>query len=199
MKNLSDSELAFRVAAYQDNDAFLQLHTRYFTKVQKFLYFRIPAKEDAEDLANQVFLKMWEFFIRSTAHNAHHPRALIYKIARNEIANFYRAQEKIPDTVALDQPGEYGDYPDIPDTEENPLEKLLKEYNEEEAIECVQKLKEPYREVIALRFFEELDINEIVEVIGKSEGNVRVLIHRGKQMLKKIIQQAQTQDFEAKI
>ena len=51
MHKLSDQELSFKVAAYQDSDAFAELYQRYFALLQKFIYFRISAKEDAEDLA----------------------------------------------------------------------------------------------------------------------------------------------------
>lgn len=188
MQNLSDRELSFRIAAYQDKGAFLELHARYFSKLQKFLYFKISTKEDAEDIANQVFLKVWEYLIsKSTNKEMHHIRAFIYKIARNEIAGFYRAQGRMPKMMELDKMNEYGDYPDIPDQHEDIVQKQMQRESEDNLIECVQKLPEPYREIVALRFFEGLNIKEIADVIEKSQGNVRVLIHRGRKMLKSIM------------
>ena len=187
MHKLSDQELSFKVAAYQDSDAFAELYQRYFALLQKFIYFRISAKEDAEDLANQVFLDVWEYLTTKGVKETWNTRAFLYKVTRNQIANFYRAKGRTPFQVELDKVGEYGDYLDIADERADLLQSYLSNQDKDRVIEAVQKLPEPYREVIALKFFEELHIQEIAEVIGKSEGNIRVIIYRGKQMLKNII------------
>jgi RNA polymerase sigma-70 factor (ECF subfamily) len=43
---------------------------------------------------------------------------------------------------------------------------------------ALRSLKDEYREVIIMHFIDELSIGEIAEVLGKSNGNVRVLLHR---------------------
>ena len=67
------------------------------------------------------------------------------------------------------------------------MEKQLQAQDVDSLIESVQRLHEPYKEVIALRFFEELNIDEIAQVIGKKPGHVRVLIHRGIKALQRTI------------
>src|SRR3989338_6618733 len=67
------------------------------------------------------------------------------------------------------------------------LFKLARKEDIDDITACVQQIPESYREIIALRFFEELEINEIAEITGKTIGNTNVLIHRGVQSLRKIM------------
>jgi RNA polymerase sigma-70 factor (ECF subfamily) len=52
-------------------------------------------------------------------------------------------------------------------------------------------LKEEYREIIVLKFVNDLDIDEISEVTGKTKGNVRVLLHRALSALKDLLEEDQ--------
>lgn len=185
MRNLQDQQLATRVSQYKDQDAFAVLHSQYFIAISKFIMLRIAQKEDVDDLVSQVFLKIWKYLTKAPAKKMHNFRAFLYKIARNEIANFYRVQGRIPQMVELDAPEEYLE---IADPHEDIFQQKLQDQDANDLVECVQKLPEPYREIIALRFFEELEIKEIAEIIDKTLGNTNVLIHRGVRALRKIMQ-----------
>ena len=54
-------------------------------------------------------------------------------------------------------------------------------------------LKEEYREVIVLKFVNDLDIEEISEVTGKTKGNIRVLLHRSLSALKELLEEDKKQ------
>lgn len=187
MPKFTDQHLVFRVSAYQDQDAFGELHRRYYPKIYRLAAYKLARAEDAEDITSQVFLKIWEYLTQIKKNKIQNFRAFIYKIARNDVANFYRTHDRIPETleiVELDNPEEYLE---LTDAREDIFKKQLNIEDIDNLIEYVQKLPEPYKEVIALRFFEELDIEEIAEILEKTQGHVRVLIHRGIQKLRAII------------
>lgn len=187
MTDFPDRKLVFEVVTKHDQDSFRALYRQYDQELYRFLLRRLPQKEDVEDVVAQTFLKAWEYLISESGKKVFYFRGLIYKIAKNEIADWYRKQGKMPPTIALDKPGQYGDYLDVPDERKDLFLSQLRKQDLNYLIDCVQKLKEPYREAVALRFFEELHINEIAEVLEKSAGNTRVLIHRGIKALKQIM------------
>ena len=137
MQNLQDQQLATRVSRYQDQEAFTALHSQHFAKISQFIMFRISQKEDAEDLANQVFLQAWKYLTKIPPVQVYNFRAFLYKVARNEIANFYRAQGRVPQMVELDDPEEYLE---LADTKNDPFQQQLSVHDADYLVECVQKL-----------------------------------------------------------
>lgn len=184
MSNLEEQKLVYQVFALHKREAFDTLYLRYAATIAKFISYRISSQSDRDDLTANVFWRMWEYVLRNKGKEIKNFRALLYKIAHGEVANFYRAQGNIPQTVELDAPEEYLE---IEDTHEDLFAKQLIAQDTDYLIESVQKLPEPYREIIALRYFEELEIKEIADIIEKTLGNTNVLIHRGVQALKKMM------------
>lgn len=185
MSKLDEQQLVYQVYALHNREAFDSLYSRYVGVIGKFISYRISSTADCEDLTANVFWQAWQYAVKNKGKEVKNFRALLYKIARNEIANFYRAQGHIPQTVELDDPDEYLEIADI---HEDLFKKQLSAEDSDYLIECVQKLPEPYREIIALRYFEELEIKEIANVIEKTLGNTNVLIHRGVKKLQQIMQ-----------
>lgn len=185
MPNLEEKQLVYSAFVLHKRESFDALYLRYASVINKFISYRVSNVVDADDLTANVFWRVWEYGARNKGKEIKNFRALLYKIARNEIANFYRAQGRIPQIVELDDPEEYLE---IADAHEDLFKKQLSAEDSEYLIECVQKLPEPYREIIALRYFEELEIKEIADVIEKTLGNTNVLIHRGVKKLQQIMQ-----------
>ena len=147
----TDQRLIFRVSVFQDQEAFVTLHNRYYPRIYKFIAYKIARPEDAEDLASQMFLEVWKYLTNTKKKKIQNLRAFLYKAARNTVAGFYRAQDKVPKTIDIDDlEGES----ELPDEREDTLSKQLSIQDADYLIECVQKLPEPYREVIALKFFD---------------------------------------------
>lgn len=183
MPDLHEQQQVYQFSNLHSREAFDGLYQRYIVAIQKYVHYRIPGSENVDDLTAEVFGKAWEYAVKNPKVEIRNFRALLYKIARNEIANFYQAQGRIPMLVELDDPEEDTE---VPDARTDSLQKLLNKQDQTRLIKTVQKLPEPYKEIVALRFFEELEIAEIAEIIGKTMGNTRVLIHRSVKALQKI-------------
>lgn len=192
MPNLTDQYLVLRVIEKQDRAAFDALYQRYASPISRFIFMRVARKEDAEDLTAETFVQAWGHLTRSAQNPGHSEkvnnfRAYIYKIARNEVIDFYRAQGRTPPAVSLD---ESDDPIDLPDTRQDPLATQIHASDRAYLLACLRRLKDEYREVVALRFFEEMSIPEIAQIVEKTPGNVRVLIHRGLKALRAVVEQS---------
>ena len=184
MSWFTDKHLLYQISTQHQPEAFDTLYLRYIDKIHRFMAFRVSQPEDADDLTAEVFSKTWQYLTKNDPEEIRSFQAFIYKIARNTVANFYRAQGKIPHIMDINDPEEYLE---VKDEQEDMLKKSLRAQEVDDLIANVQLLKEPWREVIALRFFEELDINEIAEIMEQTPGYVRVIIHRGIKELQKIM------------
>src|SRR3989344_7488002 len=92
-------------------DKFIELYREHAPKLFKYCYFRVNSKEDAEDLAGQVFMKTWDYITQgNTIDNM---RAFLYRSAHNLIVDFYKTSKKDRE-VSIHSFGE--DTIDIPDT-----------------------------------------------------------------------------------
>jgi len=180
MKSLKEKLLIYKVRQNKDAEAYGKLYDTYVSKIFRFILFKVSIVEIAEDLTSEVFLKTWEY-INSTEKKIENFNALIYRVARNCVIDHYRNKQR--SDIATDEEI-------LENIEEN--RSLEKETEIKVEIENIQnhltKLKDIYREVVTLKYIEEFSIAEIAELIDKTPGNVRVLLHRAMEALKEIIE-----------
>ena len=158
-----------------DSDAFGIFFDRYSKKIYRFIYYKVTIVEVAEDLTSQCFLKVWEQI--STGMKIRRIRAWIYRLARNLVNDYYRGREK--EELPLIYPEQLdGEILKFNPDEELDLKKLEK---------ILFILKGEAREIIALRYIEELSIGEIAKIVDKSQANIRVIIHRAIKELQNYI------------
>ena len=135
---------------------------------------RVGRPEDADEITNEVFLRSWEYM---TAQQVENVTALFFRIARNLIADHYRKSGRtVPLTPIME------DNLAAPGSIEHDAQ--VKE-EMSDLVEIMKGLKDEYREVLELRYQDEMSIDEIAELLGKTPNAVRVLLHRAKQALKK--------------
>jgi len=176
--SLQEKFLIYKVRQNKDAEAYGKLYDCYIDRIYRFVYFKVSVREDAEDITSEVFLKAWEY-INTTTKKIENFNALIYRVARNSVIDYYRNKRINISTDDEDNMIQIQDKENIAANvdiviDRGNIEKLL------------SKLKEVYRDVILLRYIEEYSISEIAEITGKSKANVRVLLHRGIQALKEI-------------
>ncbi|MFH1767400.1 MAG: RNA polymerase sigma factor [Patescibacteria group bacterium] len=163
--------LLFRVYQFQDSQAYGELYDLYYVKIRRYVFFKLPQSADADEIASEVFLRGWEFATSSKVEN---PSALFYKIARNLVTDFYRHRDN---TVALEEADQVPSEVDVSRGVETKMES-------EALIASLRRLKEEYRDVLIMRYLDELSIGEIADALEKTPNNVRVLLFRAKKALK---------------
>jgi len=167
-----------------DREAFVKAYDENVDDIHRFVYFKIGNKEEANDLTSVIFLKTWDHIQTNSLEDSKTLRALLYKIARNAIIDYYRETSNKTTTSLDDEDHKI----DIVDDARDPQEKIDSEANLEMIKNKLPLLKEEYREVIIMRFINDLTLEEIADISGKKIGNIRVLIHRALGALKSLIE-----------
>jgi RNA polymerase sigma-70 factor (ECF subfamily) len=86
------SELQHRIAAADDQFAYKELFLRFQPKLKKFVYSIVHSNEASEEIASDVFIRIWEK--RKTLDHIHNLRLYLYVAAKNLSINYMRRQEK---------------------------------------------------------------------------------------------------------
>ncbi len=170
----------------RDKEVFTAIYDENVKDINRFIYFKVGNTEDANDLTSMVFLKTWNHIQNNSLEDAKTLRALLYKVARNVIIDFYRERS--------------GKTPLSLDDEDNKIEvideKTLDKHSNIDDLADIELIKsklplikEEYREVIVLRFVNDLNLEEIADITKKTKGNIRVLIHRALNALKSLIEE----------
>ena len=182
--------------AKNDSKAFGELYDEYYPKIFGYILKRTANIEVAQDVTSEVFFKalknIGKFHWRGFPFSS-----WLYRIATNEITNNFKGNrrrqvltEEVSEFVNLSSPS--------PEIEITQAEEELRKHEEFLALhEAIAQLPIKYQEVITLRFFEKKQLKEIGEILGKKEGTVKSLLHRGLERLRMLTEQNATfcQDF----
>ncbi|HPW05955.1 MAG TPA: sigma-70 family RNA polymerase sigma factor [bacterium] len=183
VKKFREKQLLQRLKS-QDKEAFIKVYDDYVRDIYRFIYFKVGKEEEAQDLTSMVFLKAWNHIQTNSLSDSKTLRALVYKIARTSIIDYYRESGNKLEVSLNDE-----DKPiEIIDENQDMAADLDQSTNLELIRRQLPLLKEEYREVIVLRFINDLNLEEIAAVTGKSRGNVRVILHRALAALKAMVE-----------
>lgn len=188
-------------AARGDQRAVGQLYDAYVEPLFRFCVARVGNETDAEDLTEEIFLKVirsidgfeWRPLGRPEGRADGSPdggdeverspfRAWLFRIARNHVISHYRRQNN------RKSEGEVPEW--VPDEALGPAELTERSVTIDEVFRVVEALPAAQREVIQLRFGAGLSIAETAEALDKQQTNVKVLQHKGIKRLKELLDAA---------
>ncbi|MBU1164164.1 RNA polymerase sigma factor [Patescibacteria group bacterium] len=167
-----------------DSEAFGEIYDLYVDKIYRFIFFKVSNHETAEDLCAEVFLKTWQYMNEPDKREVSNLNALLYQSARNIVIDYYRTSQReiLADTESLKL---------VEDSRQQSFLEKVAISSEIENIEAhLRKLKDEFREVLILKFVDELSNKEISKILDKSNGATRVLIHRALKVLKDTIDES---------
>jgi RNA polymerase sigma-70 factor (ECF subfamily) len=156
--------------AKEEREAFEALYVKYLKKVYTYIYYRVGNVDDAEDITESVFL-------HALIHlNRYQDRGIpfsawLLRIAHNLVANWHRNSSRHR-AVDLDSAEP------LHDTTPTPEEVVERQEEMGEIRALLETLPEERQQALILRYAEGMKHKEIGEVMGKSAGAVKVLIHR---------------------
>ena len=143
----------------------------------QFIYNRTQDEAQSDDLCSQVFLKamqrLGDYTFRGVPFSA-----WLYRIASNEVAQWYRQCKKLR-VVSVEDSNLASMFEEIMDDDLEKFRPYL--------IPALDELKEADMEIIEMRFFEQRPFKEIAEVLNITESNAKVRTYRVLERLKKII------------
>jgi len=163
------------IRARTDADALGQLYDLYYERIYQFCLCRLFSKEAAEDVTSTVFLNV-AYGIRTFPGRTEQDfRNWLYRIAANHANAYIRKtsrRKQLLEKAALSMRASGADQPDWP-----------------ALYQAILKLKPKHQTIITLRFFENLEFEQIAKIINARPATVRVTLHR---ILKKLRNHLQT-------
>lgn len=180
------------LAQQGDQKAFSKLMDRYRESIYFMVLKMVHNRDDAEDLTLEAFGKAFNNLKNYSADYAF--STWLFKIATNNCIDFIR--KKRLQTTSLDSSSvanEDGEIPTIavPDYNPNPEQSVIKEQRAERIRQVIEKLSPKYRQLIELRYFDELSYEEIAEQLDLPLGTVKAQLFRAKDMLYNLLKDTQ--------
>ena|SRR3989338_1248873 len=172
---------AFFRGSSEDEVVLKELYEQYYDELYRFVLVRVSHEDTAMDIVQEVFRRLL-VATRGKERQINEIRAFLYRIAKNCVIDHYR------ETVVT--------YPIEGDaTDEKPARQIVydgvgadvmvdRDITAEEIRQALSTLKQTSREIVEMRYLQQLDIEEIAERLQKSEGAVRVQIHRAIEELR---------------
>lgn len=183
-REFTDEQLILMLQIDEDIKAFDEIVLRYKDRIINFIFQYTNNRDDAEDLAQDSFLKLYRY--RDKYKEIAKFSTWFYTIVINTVRNNYnRGKNFIPVSFEdMDESDlETGDNIYYSDEFDNADEK-------EKKIECLKKafdmLDNTFKEIILLRYTEGLEYEKISEILGIPSGTVKSRINRGREHLKNI-------------
>ncbi len=183
----SDVQLMLDVKA-GDEQSFALLLQRYRTPLVNFLYRMVRGREQAEDLAQEVFLRVYR------ARKDYVPSAKfttwLFRIATNLALNSMRDNRYQRMEISIDAPvttdAEDGDERTLDVAEKHPNieQHLIEEAQRKMIRHAIDKLPEKQRAAVLLHKYQELDYNEIAKILDCSESALKSLLFRAYETLR---------------
>jgi RNA polymerase sigma-70 factor (ECF subfamily) len=185
-----DEARLIRLAQRGDAGACAVLYDRHYDAVYRYCYYRVSDVSLAEDLTSEVFVRMVEKL--DTFRSRGRPLlAWLYTIARNLVTDMYREKGQathmpLEEAATLSTDGEGI---------------LVQRVDRRLSADCLAKalghLTEEQRQVILLKFIENLDNIQVARLLSKSEGAIKSLQHRALQALRRALEKERC--YEARL
>jgi RNA polymerase sigma-70 factor (ECF subfamily) len=183
-ESYTDAEIMLRVKA-GDQSAFDYLVQKYRRPLVSFMYRMARNSAAAEDLAQEVFLRVYRS--RQTYEASAKFTTWLYRIATNLAVNHARdtRHERPEVTVSLDEPDEEsGTTLDVPDSNISAEEALVRRERMLAIRAKVEALPERQRLAVVMHKYQQMDYKQIAEVLKLSESATKSLLFRAYQTLR---------------
>ncbi|RJR16602.1 sigma-70 family RNA polymerase sigma factor [Candidatus Microgenomates bacterium] len=153
--------------------SFEKLYLKYLDSLYRYIFFRVgQRREVAEDLTQTVFMKAWR---NINSYKDGNPKAWLFRIAHNQVIDYYREKKPLPLTV------------DVPDERIDGEDILQQDFLKIEVAKALNELPDEQQQVIILKHIEEMSYSDIARVIDKNEAAVRQINSRALKRLRTIL------------
>ena len=165
-----------------DRESFTRLLDKHRGPVINFLYRMVQSHSAAEELAQEVFLRVFR------SRNSYEPTAKfttwLFRIATHLALNWIRDGQKERGQQSLDAHQPAGSVRQVPDRSPNAEQKLLLAARLEEVRRAIQSLPPKQRAAVLMHKYEELEYSQIAVVLGCTDSAVKSLLFRAYESLR---------------
>ena len=152
----------------------MENYNELVNQIFRFIYLKTSNKEIAEDLTQDCFLSTVKYLKDKEVRNI---KAFLFRTARNKVIDYYRIKNRII----------YSDELVLANEKISSRDDIAMKQDARMIIEKLNLLGEEDKEILMMRYIEDMNIKEIAEALGKNEVVVRVRIFRAMQKFKKIV------------
>ncbi|KUO64493.1 MAG: hypothetical protein APF84_10385 [Gracilibacter sp. BRH_c7a] len=167
--NLATDEKDLIKRVKSNKEVFIEIYDAHFQPIYNYAFYRSMNHSEAEEIASQTFLAALEK-IQSFEYRNIPVVVWLYKIASNALTDHYRKKGK---TVELTN-----DYVNV-DSNCEPEQVVMDRSEKEQLIQQLKDLPSLQQQALVLRYIQDLSYKEIAQIMDKTEGSVKQLLHRG--------------------
>lgn len=184
-KNNKERDIALvKLAINGDQKAYSELMTLYWATVEKTFSLKLQSREDIEDLSIATFSKAFDKL--KTYNSSFAFSTWINTIATNTLIDFFRKRDQ--KTISIDDEKEDDTSTlNIIDNGLDPERNLIQKQKNKHIASLVHQLKPHYRELIIMRYLDELSYAEIAEKLDMPLGSVKAKLFRARDLLVQIL------------
>lgn len=169
----TDPDHVLAQRAGTDLEAFGELYRRYQCHIFRFVRSQTPDDATAEDLTAHVFFKALSSADTFRADGSY--RAWLFRIAHNAVLSYRTLRDR---SLAVGQP------PEEVDPDPSPASQAITQEARGLVWQAVARLPESQRELVALRYMEDMSIEEIASITQRTKGSIRIQLHRARMNLR---------------
>ena len=178
---MDDIDALVRGAQEGNRGAFSQLYEAFHDRVYRYMLVRVSSSAEAEDLAQEVFLKAMKA-ITGYQFRGSPFAAWLFRIAHNVLVDRHRQHRGPNDGVSLDDAEPVSSGEDV-------AQEALKNVSFEQVQIALRRLTDLQREVVTCRFVAELSLAETAEAMHRDVNTVKALQHAALKSLRRVIEQ----------
>lgn len=165
-----------------EHAAFDQLYRTAYAPVYRFIYLRVKNKDDAEDLTQEVFTKMFQARPVATSESGS-LLPYLFTIARNSVIDWSRKKKPLYDDDALAA---------VPSGAPSAETQYDTEASVARVLAALEQLSEAEEAVLKLRYLDGLSTKEVAVLLDKSEEAVRQALSRGLKHIRSLLESTPT-------
>lgn len=176
MEIMTDEQLADQVRQ-GDHEAYRELIDRHKDYIYTLIYRMIEHRETAEDLTQEVFIKLYRSLDRFRGESQ--LKTWIYRLTVNMVTDYLRSRCRRPHEAVLDKVKSW-----FGDRKQEPETRALQKEEQQTVLTLLAELPEKYRLIMYLYHYKQLTYQEISETTGLPLKTIETRLYRGKALLK---------------
>lgn len=171
------------LSQFDSKSYFEGIFAEYSDELFRFCVTKVSSREESIDIVQEVFFKLWQYILSGTLPE--NPRALLYKMTRNKIIDRYRTNKHDTSLDDTESTTEFADEStDIALT-------IEQSYDSDQLLALLDTLHPTYKEILLLRYVDELSVSEIAVHLGISPNSVSIRLHRAIKELQELVRTQQ--------
>ncbi len=155
------------------HDVVEKLFQQYYNSALLYTLSLAKNKQVAEDIVSTAFFKA----LKSADNSIADFKPWLMRVCRNTYYDYYKKQKRHGE---LDE--------NIVDESEQAVDKIIRGEQYQALYRAMELLPEAQREVVTLFYFENIKVNDVASIVGKTVDNVKVMLYRARENLKKILE-----------